>query len=1051
MLQKKTKVIAIVLMLAMFLSAAGLNYLPANAADEGEPGAKPIGFTGAYLTTINNETNTSTTGESVVDSNNVPLSPTIKLVFDKNVVNDAIWSNNQQCVTLQTGSGSNVPINVFRISDLVNFSERNHFFISPLNNLTPGTAYKIIVSSSFKAKTGVELGYNLEVNFTTAGEAADTSAPTWPAGSSLTASGVTQTGLTLNWTAATDNKAVTGYRVYRNGSLLGIATSTSYNVTGLTAGTSYTFKVEAGDAAGNWSSSGPSANVTTSEAADTSAPTWPAGSSLTASGVTQNSLTLNWTAATDNKAVTGYRVYRNGSLLTTVTGTSYNVTDLAAGTSYTFKVEAGDAAGNWSSSGPSANVTTSEAADTSAPTWPAGSSLTASGVTQNSLTLNWTAATDNKAVTGYRVYRNGSLIGSVTGTSYNVTGLAAGTSYTFKVEAGDAAGNWSSSGPSANVTTSEAADTSAPTWPAGSSLTASGVTQNSLTLNWTAATDNKAVTGYRVYRNGSLLTTVTGTSYNVTGLTAGTSYTFKVEAGDAAGNWSSSGPSATVTTSEAADTSAPTWPAGSSLTASGVTQNSLNLNWTAANDNKAVTGYRVYRNGSLLGTAASTSYNVTGLTAGTSYTFKVEAGDAAGNWSSSGPSVSVSTSGGGGTVGDTIAPSWPLGSNLKASYIYQTGVILSWNKASDNVAVKSYRIYRDGVLVGSTSGTWFSAAGLTAGTSYTFKVEAGDAAGNWSTSGPSTSVTTYGGGGTVGDKTAPAWPSGSSLTASGVTQNSLTLNWTAATDNKAVTGYRVYRNGSLIGSVTGTSYNVTGLTAGASYTFKVEAGDAAGNWSSSGPSASVTTSGEGGTVGDKTAPAWPYGSYLRASYATQTGVLLSWNKASDNVAVKGYRLYQNGSLIGSVTGTSYNVTGLTAGTSYAFKVEAGDAAGNWSSSGPSANVKTVSSQTSQPPVVVNTDPANGSYNITLSKTIVVTFNTSIKPGPYFNMIKMTDQYGRVIAISKSAAGPALCVKPLYGLKAGTKYKVSIPTYSIMDISNRYFTGNHVFSFSTVQL
>jgi chitodextrinase len=740
MLQKKTKAIAIVLMLAMFLSAAGLNYLPANAADEGEPGAKPIDFTGAYLTTIDN--NASTTGDSVVDSSNVPLNPTIKVVFDKNVVNDAVWSDNQQCFTLKTSSGSNVPINVSRISDLVNTNERRNIFISPVNSLSPGTAYKIIISSSLKAKTGVEMGSTLEINFTTIGEVADASAPTWPAGSSLTASGVTQNSLTLNWTAATDNKAVTGYRVYRNGSLLTTVTGTSYNVTGLTAGTSYTFKVEAGDAAGNWSTSGPSATVTTSEAADTAAPTWPAGSSLTASGVTQNSLTLNWTAATDNKAVTGYRVYRNGSLLTTVTGTSYNVTGLTAGTSYTFKVEAGDAAGNWSTSGPSATVTTSEAADTAAPTWPAGSSLTASGVTQNSLTLNWTAATDNKAVTGYRVYRNGSLLTTVTGTSYNVTGLTAGTSYTFKVEAGDAAGNWSTSGPSATVTTSEAADTAAPTWPAGSSLTASGVTQNSLTLNWTAATDNKAVTGYRVYRNGSLLTTVTGTSYNVTGLTAGTSYTFKVEAGDAAGNWSTSGPSATVTTSEAADTAAPTWPAGSSLTASGVTQNSLTLNWTAATDNKAVTGYRVYRNGSLLTTVTGTSYNVTGLTAGTSYTFKVEAGDAAGNWSTSGPSTSVTTSEGGGTVGDKTAPSWQLGSYLKASYITKTGVLLNWNNAKDNVAVTGYRIYRDGVLIGNTNSTWYSVTGLTAGTKYTFKVEAGDAAGNWSTSGPSVSVQT---------------------------------------------------------------------------------------------------------------------------------------------------------------------------------------------------------------------------------------------------------------------------------------------------------------------
>ena len=91
------------------------------------------------------------------------------------------------------------------------------------------------------------------------------------------------------------------------------------------------------------------------------------------------------------------------------------------------------------------------------------------------------------------------------------------------------------------------ADTTAPSTPA--SLTASGTTSTTTNLSWTAATDNVAVTGYNVYRGTSLLATVTGTTYAVTGLTAATAYTFTVKAKDAAGNLSAASNVASVTTS----------------------------------------------------------------------------------------------------------------------------------------------------------------------------------------------------------------------------------------------------------------------------------------------------------------------------------------------------------------------------------------------------------------------------------------------------------------------------------------------------------------------
>lgn len=98
-------------------------------------------------------------------------------------------------------------------------------------------------------------------------------------------------------------------------------------------------------------------------------------------------------------------------------------------------------------------------------------------------------------------------------------------------------------------------DTQAPVWSNGT-LTASNVTQTGLTLSWTGATDNVGVTGYKVYQGTTLLTAspVTGTSYEVSGLRAGTRYTFRVEAVDAAGNESTNGPTVTVTTASSGGT-----------------------------------------------------------------------------------------------------------------------------------------------------------------------------------------------------------------------------------------------------------------------------------------------------------------------------------------------------------------------------------------------------------------------------------------------------------------------------------------------------------------
>ncbi len=97
---------------------------------------------------------------------------------------------------------------------------------------------------------------------------------------------------------------------------------------------------------------------------------------------------------------------------------------------------------------------------------------------------------------------------------------------------------------------------------------------------------------------------------------------------------------------------------------------------------------------------------------------------------------------------------------------------------------------------------------------------------------------------------------------------------------------------------------------------------------------------EAGTGGDTQAPSAP--TNLSASNITQTTATLSWNASTDNVGVTGYDVFQGSTNLGSVTGTSANITGLSPATAYTFKVRAHDAAGNNSGFSNTVNVTTLS-------------------------------------------------------------------------------------------------------------
>ncbi|MCS7460764.1 S-layer homology domain-containing protein [Paenibacillus doosanensis] len=193
----------------------------------------------------------------------------------------------------------------------------------------------------------------------------DTGVPQWPDGSKLAASDITQTSMRLSWPTATDNVGVIGYRIFMNGAERMTVSGSVYEtiIDGLSADTTYTFRVTAYDTAGNESAPGLSIKVTTlpkQPEPDIETPTWSEDSELIVSSVTRTSVQLSWPKATDNVGVTGYRIYMNGTEHMTVSGSIYgtSIDSLSANTMYTFKVTAYDAAGNESEFGLSRTVRT---------------------------------------------------------------------------------------------------------------------------------------------------------------------------------------------------------------------------------------------------------------------------------------------------------------------------------------------------------------------------------------------------------------------------------------------------------------------------------------------------------------------------------------------------------------------------------------------------------------------------------------------------------------------------------------------------------------------
>ena len=638
----------------------------------------------------------------------------------------------------------------------------------------------------------------------------------------------------------------------------------------------------------------------------------PAAPSVTATAGTTDSLSVNWTAPSNTgPAIDNYDLrYREGTSGSWINGpqnvsaTSATIGSLTEGTSYQVQVLARNAEGDspWSLPG------SGQTGALGAPDVPHSLDATPGN---RQVMLSWVQPSGGAEVTDYEYELDGSGTWISTGstdTDYTVRNLTNGQPYTFKVRAANSAGQSAASTASASVTPA-----TVPGAPTGLSAT---VSDQRVDLIWTAPASNggQSITDYEYEQGGSgtwISTGGTATSYMVHNLTNGQPYRFRVRALNSVGAGAASAASPNIT--PATEPGAPT---GLGAT---VSDQEVDLIWTAPASNGGATILRYEYELDLSETWTSTggtttSYTVTGLTNGQSYTFRVRAVNRVGAGLASSSRSATPTS----TV---LAPDTPFGLSATPG---NGQVMLSWVQPSGGAALTDYEYEQDG------SGTWtstggkapsYTVTGLNNGQTYTFRVRAVNSAGPSAASGSRTATPTT---------TKPEAPESLSFTPG---DQQVTLRWRAPTNDGGVqiTHYEYEQDGSGIWISTGgtaTSHTVTGLNNGQTYMFRVRAVNTLGNGAvvtlEATPSPSTGRGGGGGGGPRITRPGAPENLLAEGGDGQ---VKLTWEAPEDDGGseITDYQYRINGrnpwTSIGS-TQTTHTLTGLVNGTEYVFEVRA---------------------------------------------------------------------------------------------------------------------------------
>jgi len=339
---------------------------------------------------------------------------------------------------------------------------------------------------------------------------------------------------------------------------------------------------------------------------------------------------------------------------------------------------------------------------------------------------------------------------------------------------------------------------------------------------------------------------------------------------------------------EAADTTKPSTPGAFALVKSSPGPNQVTVSWTASTDDWYVAGYRVFVDGIAVANTGpmATSYVLT--PAPGQHTYAVAAYDTASPRGAGADIISQIAAGFGHLYGnvsplsasvtatqdDVTAPTVPTDLVAKASVGKAT---LTWSAATDDVAVDKYGVYRDGVLVATTSNPTYTDNGLAVG-NYVYTVDAVDRAGNRSAqSAPTTANVSE-----VPDTTAPTAPASlAASTSPDIHGRNVAISWTAATDAVGVTGYNIYRKRvlspdtgawALIASVNGTTLAFTDVNlATGTYSYTVEAFDSAGNLSDRSPAAGAVVANDP-PVGPHSVIVFPARDFISATGFTPNAV-----------------------------------------------------------------------------------------------------------------------------------------------------------------------------------
>jgi len=475
------------------------------------------------------------------------------------------------------------------------------------------------------------------------------------------------------------------------------------------------------------------------QAPDTSPPTVPAN--LTAVQVRASSVTLKWDPATDDRAVMHYNVYNGGAVAGTTAGTEFTVLQLTPASAYSFTVKAVDRAGNESEASQPLTVTTAaesaswqgeyfDNADLAMPkltredalidfNW--GSQAPDPSMEPDTFSVRWTGQirpaysetytfhtiTDD----GVRLWVNGEKLidrwvdqppTETTGT----IALEAGKSYDVRMEFYDNGGGaearllWSSpSQPKTAVPPGGGGGGNPDPDPTGEVPLS--------TLIWTFMSQGYGSPGKNRTVDGNPLT-IAGQTY-ATGLGTHSAAEFRYQLGGSYLRFVSDIGVDDEVGACSGSVTFEVWADGEKLFDSGLIESgdpAVRVDVDIAGRNELKLIVTDGGNGNMCDHA---------------------------DWGGA-----VLTKGGAGT--DDQAPTVPA--NVAADTVTESEAVLRWTPSTDNVGVAGYRIYRDAVLIGTSSGTAYTAGGLAASTSYTFQISAVDQAGNESARSAALQVTT---------------------------------------------------------------------------------------------------------------------------------------------------------------------------------------------------------------------------------------------------------------------------------------------------------------------